>query len=856
MPAQDETPLENDPTARKTTPEPVMPKGSELYTPWCRELLRAARSGKLHARSNSAQHSDGKTVRFDNKENTRQGPSSDDKELDSLRGAKRGATDGFLAIRWTQIPEPQEEPERNRLAKRRKGLPPVHAIADAAPNTHMRKTKVRRMDENGQPTVFEVMVPQGQFVEGEIHEEVTLETAAAAIAAPKPGTIVEGLGVANEQGVLIASEGVANLKKKGPVTSKKKKGPGRWQQKLSDMTTGGVSASAEALEERKRQEAAGLNEGNGTDAEKANGREGGDDGDGESEEEVEDGEGGDRDREGGELSTDREDEGAAPTVLDDFKDGTAPSRDPDAMETEEPPKADAVTPAQEKEPASEEKEAQADAQNQAMPPSQDSENRMEESLPSEQPLIPVEQASVDSTQPMPHIEDSMTDIDAPPETTLDNATKESPAESPDPLTVDTTQRVQTASGDPPQVAVVEEDTVMEEASNLPDQVIEQPGLIAEATVPPTEVTVPTPPASLTPDPVLVEPSQAASEQSKAEDVPPKGEEDTILVPTPSQPIPDSPPERKEDEDLVASQAEPVATEVPVDSADPLTILPLTEISGLAAPEQSDIISLPRKSSTSPQSKPIHQRDPDVDQDIAAVIGVPNEEPEGSVAGIVQMPTRDTVPEDRPAVTQAADPEVDRDTPTVNRTVRDEQHELGQEFEPEQGSQPKQISQPEQGPMLEQGPQSEQDSQPMQEPQPEQESRREHEPQPEEEAEPRTDPSKRRELPPPRPDPNPPYDDGGIDELDPEVAQPAITPAEGSRREQSGGVEFEGVFAGDDRGVGEEQHGYQAADEEVRGDEKVVMEEPLESLERGVSPFSPVRPETEPLTPEATTPEPD
>lgn len=298
--------------------------------PWCYKLLRAARAGRGNASSKTSEVSKvqsaasgaGATRPDSDKENAA-ATAQEEKDTDipfGPRGTKRGATQGFAALRWMQVPKTQESPDREHLAKRRKGLAATHAIPDPSTTAHMRKTKVRRTDAEGQDMVFEVMVPKGTKVEGEIKEEVTLENAAAAIAAPKAGTVVQGLGVANEAGVVIATQGIAALesRKKGvpvPRRKKKKGGPGKWQVKLSDMTTGGVSASAEALEERKRAEA-GLNAGGPkTEAEK---QAAGEEDEGESEE---DGEEGDDDREEGELSdTPAQDAGAGaeePMLLDE-----------------------------------------------------------------------------------------------------------------------------------------------------------------------------------------------------------------------------------------------------------------------------------------------------------------------------------------------------------------------------------------------------------------------------------------------------------------------------------------------------------------------------------------------------------
>lgn len=297
--------------------EVKMPKGSELYAPWCQKLLRAARAGRVYGRSheNASGKGDG------DKENTSQtNGGTDEKPGDDEngpRGQKRDAVHAVVAMRWAQVPRSQEAPDRELLAKRRKGLAPMHAIGVAAGTVNLRKTKVKRADAEGRITVWEVMVPEGQTVEGEIVQEeaAAVEVAGAEVAAPKPGTFVEGLGVANDDGVVIASEGVTPLRKKGPVAKRKKKGPGKWQKKLAETDGMGVSASAEALEARriKAQQAADgvLVDNDREDVEMGDNHD-------EDGEDDEDGEEGEDDREEGELSPSPEPESASliPTATD------------------------------------------------------------------------------------------------------------------------------------------------------------------------------------------------------------------------------------------------------------------------------------------------------------------------------------------------------------------------------------------------------------------------------------------------------------------------------------------------------------------------------------------------------------
>lgn len=168
---------------------------------------------------------------------------ADVKDIVAPTPAKVTEQTGFVAKRWVQLPRDQEEPEREYLAKRRKGL-------SAGSGMPMRKTRVRRTDANGQTLILEVLLPEGQTVEGEIRN-TTLESqdASVSITAPAPGTVIAGLGIANEQGVVVADDdALAPMRRRAPPPRRKpKKGPGRGRKKLALTEGTGVSASANEL---------------------------------------------------------------------------------------------------------------------------------------------------------------------------------------------------------------------------------------------------------------------------------------------------------------------------------------------------------------------------------------------------------------------------------------------------------------------------------------------------------------------------------------------------------------------------------------------------------------------------------
>jgi hypothetical protein len=140
---------------------------------------------------------------------------------------------GFTVKKWGQMPKGYEAPDREYLAKRRKGLPPLHAGYGISMPLDQSKTyrtlKVRRADANGVEHVYEVMAEVGQAVEGEILEG-DLAVAATVDPPAAPGTIIEGVGVVNSDGVVMAQR--TPKRKPVPPRRKKKGGPGRSKKKL------------------------------------------------------------------------------------------------------------------------------------------------------------------------------------------------------------------------------------------------------------------------------------------------------------------------------------------------------------------------------------------------------------------------------------------------------------------------------------------------------------------------------------------------------------------------------------------------------------------------------------------------
>ncbi|CAD6590398.1 MAG: hypothetical protein ASARMPREDX12_004348 [Alectoria sarmentosa] len=198
-------------------PELPMPRDAHMYSPMSEALLRAARMGQVKKPATP--------LMDDEKE-----PGEDD-------DADGDLDMGFVAKRWAVVPKDMEGPEPEFLAKRRKGLPSVYTGATGPLGTtaQMRKTKIRKVDMEGNSYIWEVLVLEGQAVDGEIVEEETTPTQA-----PVPGTVVEGLGVVNAEGVVIAGDQAtpAVNRRRPPPPKRKAKGPGRGRKKKVAFISG------------------------------------------------------------------------------------------------------------------------------------------------------------------------------------------------------------------------------------------------------------------------------------------------------------------------------------------------------------------------------------------------------------------------------------------------------------------------------------------------------------------------------------------------------------------------------------------------------------------------------------------
>lgn len=145
---------------------------------------------------------------------------------------------GLPTRKWTMFDRDSEPREPEYLAKRRKGLHSLYGGSTAPINTsgQMRKIKIRNVDSEGNSQIVEALVPEGQAVDAEIvEEELTTPTQALA-----PGTRVEGVGIANAEGVLVPEEQVtpAAQRRRPPPPKRRLKGPGRGRKKKVAFASG------------------------------------------------------------------------------------------------------------------------------------------------------------------------------------------------------------------------------------------------------------------------------------------------------------------------------------------------------------------------------------------------------------------------------------------------------------------------------------------------------------------------------------------------------------------------------------------------------------------------------------------
>jgi hypothetical protein len=131
-----------------------MPKDSHLLPQHSQDLLRAARSGRIYKRPAP--------------------PEEEEIDVDAVLGDKPEKKDedpkntGFTARAWKLIPRHMEGPDIEYLAKRRKGVVTAAQKSTGAAAPVLTKATVKRMDAAGNEYLQDVVVPQGQPVDGEV----------------------------------------------------------------------------------------------------------------------------------------------------------------------------------------------------------------------------------------------------------------------------------------------------------------------------------------------------------------------------------------------------------------------------------------------------------------------------------------------------------------------------------------------------------------------------------------------------------------------------------------------------------------------------------------------------------------
>ncbi|KAJ5930642.1 hypothetical protein N7466_006135 [Penicillium verhagenii] len=226
MPKSEDPEYQQGPGAGAMLSELAMPRDSKLLGSSSCALLRAARAGCIYIRQNARAPED-----------------NDKKTADGEDGSGNNSAERtFTSRKWMALPKHLEPAEVEFLAKRRVGLPSLYGGVTSADGSGsgpgpMRRTKFKKTDpETGKISIYEAWVPEGHRIEGEITGDVQAiaqqSTVPVKAEMPAPGTVVEGVGIVNSEGVVVAEAGSASVmtppkRRPPPPKRKKMKGPGR-----------------------------------------------------------------------------------------------------------------------------------------------------------------------------------------------------------------------------------------------------------------------------------------------------------------------------------------------------------------------------------------------------------------------------------------------------------------------------------------------------------------------------------------------------------------------------------------------------------------------------------------------------
>ncbi|KAJ5668051.1 LYR family protein [Penicillium maclennaniae] len=222
-------------------PELPMPRDSDLLPAVSKALLRAARAGCIYIRQN--------TTAAEKQENDQN--KTDDQNTGAVQMDR-----SFTSRKWLTLPKHMEPPEVEFLAKRRPGLLSLYggaSVDGSSGSLPMRRTKFKKIDpETGNISIYEAWVPKGHRIEGEVTGDVQTLAEQSSVPVkpetPAPGTVVEGVGIVNSEGVVVAEAGSAAVmeppKRRPPPPKRKGKGIGKGRKKKVMFAPGeGADAS-------------------------------------------------------------------------------------------------------------------------------------------------------------------------------------------------------------------------------------------------------------------------------------------------------------------------------------------------------------------------------------------------------------------------------------------------------------------------------------------------------------------------------------------------------------------------------------------------------------------------------------
>ena len=194
-----------------------MPRDAHLLCQMSQALLQAARAGRVNRPSPPGE------------EETKIG--CEDEE-----GAKDEGERVFLARRWQVVPRHLEGPEVEYLAKRRSVVRTASrngVLGNGSAGPVLKRATVKRVDTEGATVIEEILVTEGQPIDGEVIAEVVVSESTV--------TAVEGVGAVNLDGAVVVNGSAqpTPTRRRPPPPKRKSKGPGRGRKKKVQFVPGG-----------------------------------------------------------------------------------------------------------------------------------------------------------------------------------------------------------------------------------------------------------------------------------------------------------------------------------------------------------------------------------------------------------------------------------------------------------------------------------------------------------------------------------------------------------------------------------------------------------------------------------------